>query len=120
MPETVEIVDDDDDVREALESMLESHGFQTETFKSANDFLAHADVSGLFCVVTDFQMPRLTGIDLSDALKAAGLPVILITAFATPIIEQQARHAGVYCFLRKPFNPNQLIDAIHSIRNAAA
>ncbi|QCI93406.1 response regulator [Novosphingobium sp. EMRT-2] len=116
MPVIIGIVDDDDDVREALEEMLESHGYLTISFKSATDFLKSADVARMFCVITDFQMPGLTGLDLIDALREFGLPTILITAFATPMIEQQARNAGVHRFLRKPFNPQQLVAAIKSIR----
>lgn len=117
MPALIGIVDDDDDVREALEGMLESHGYLTASFKSATDFLKAADVASIFCVITDFQMPGLTGLDLIDALRDFGMPTIMITAFATPVIEQQARNAGVRLFLRKPFNPQQLVAAIKSIRN---
>lgn len=114
-PYRIGIVDDDDDVRTALGALVESLGYEGEAFETADAFLASDNVSNLSCVITDLQMPGTNGLQLAQRLHRKGLPVILITAFPTPGIEKQAREAGVRYFLRKPFDPGDLIDALESI-----
>lgn len=109
------IVDDDDDVRISLCALVESLGYDGEAFETADAFIASGEPARFSCVVTDLQMPGTNGLQLAHAIRDNGPPVILITAFPTPSVEQQALDAGVHYFLRKPFDPGKLIDLLESI-----
>lgn len=111
----VGIVDDDDDVRTALEALLESHGFAAVPFGHADALLASSALDSLACVVTDLQMPGTNGLALARALQPRGVPVILITAFSTPATARQAQEAGIRLLLEKPFPPQDLVAAIRAI-----
>lgn len=114
-PPVIGIVDDDDDVRHSLGELVETLGYRGEVFETADALLGWDGTGGLACVVTDLQMPGTNGVQLAQRLNGSGVPVILITAFPTPVIEQQAREAGVIHFLRKPFDAIGLIEALASI-----
>jgi FixJ family two-component response regulator len=108
------VVDDDDAVRISLEGLLRSLGHRVQTFGSAVAFLS-SDARGLAdCVISDLQMPGMTGIEMKEALVAGGseTPVILITAFADEAQRRRAEQAGVTCFLPKPFVGETLIDCL--------
>lgn len=109
------IVDDDDDVRSALEALLESHGYATSAFATAEALLASPQAERLAGVITDLQMPGMGGIELARALRQRAIPAILITAFATPLIERRARDAGVQRCLRKPFASDHLALALRTM-----
>lgn len=110
----ISVVEDDDSLREAVVGLVESLGHSAQGFPSAEAFLAAgaADVSA--CVITDIQMPGLSGIDLKLALVASGVsvPVIMITARPEESLHQRARASGAFCLLRKPFTPDALIDCV--------
>lgn len=109
----IAIVDDDDSVRVALASLARSAGLRTKAYASAADFLAE-DLSSFDCVVSDIQMPELSGFDLLRAVRArrAELPVILITAFPDERVQQRAINGGARFFLEKPCNPNLLVTSL--------
>lgn len=110
----VAIVDDDDDVASALGSLVESMGIDATLFASADLFLS--DREGDFdLVISDVQMPGKSGLDLAKQLKSEGVPIILITAFPSVEIERQAHLHGVWCFIRKPFDPDELIECIERV-----
>lgn len=110
------IVDDDEDVRIALEALVASIGFNSEMFETADALLASGRLVELDCVVTDLQMPGMNGLSLArHILRTQKLPVILITAFPAPGLNEQAAAAGVRCLLRKPFDPLVLIDELEAI-----
>jgi len=110
------IVDDDEDVRIALEALVASIGFISEIFETADALLASGRLSDLDCVVTDLQMPGMNGLSLARYIqRTRPLPVILITAFPAPGLDEQAMAAGVRCLLRKPFDPLVLIDELESV-----
>lgn len=110
------IVDDDEDVRIALEALIASIGFKSEMFETADALLASGRLDYLDCVVTDLQMPGINGLSLARHIqRTRPLPVILITAFPAPGLDEQAAAAGVHCLLRKPFDPTTLIDELESI-----
>src|SRR6201993_3723991 len=77
------IVDDDESVREAMKSLMESLGLHAEVFGSAEEFLASNMTDGTACLIVDMQMPGLTGLSLHERLVASGnnVPTILITAY---------------------------------------
>ena len=117
----IAIVDDDDAVRVGLSSLLRSYGYAAQAFDSAQALLdAGADALGRFhCVITDLQMPGMSGIELLEALRRQGstLPLILMTAFPEAALRKRALQGGAACFLSKPFDASQLLACL---RNAAA
>lgn len=110
----IAIVDDDEDVASALGSLVDSMGMSATLFSSADSFLF--EEHGRFdLVISDVQMPGASGIDLARALQVEQVPVILITAFPSPEIERQALACDVRCFIRKPFDPDELIACIEKV-----
>lgn len=107
----VSIVDDDASVRQALIGLVHALGWRTLAFDSAEAFLGDQAASASDCVVTDIQMPGLSGIELKDQLSARGCdaPVIMITARDEPALKAKAEASGAYCFLRKPFAGDAMI-----------
>jgi FixJ family two-component response regulator len=110
------IVDDDASVREGVTDLLNSMGFQTEAFESAEDFLASTLLTRTACLITDGRMSGMTGFELHDHLVAAGkrTPTILITAFPEETDRARALRAGMFCYLPKPFNDNDLLGCLRS------
>jgi FixJ family two-component response regulator len=113
-PVTIYIVEDDDSMRRALERLMLSAGYATATFASVGEFIATECFLEPACVIADARMPGGSGLDLLEKLRArgSGLPVIIVTAHATPEIRAQARQAGVDGYFRKPVDDQALIDAI--------
>ena len=107
----ISIIDDDESVRWATRSLVRSLGFTAQTFASAEDFLQSPRVNDSSCVITDVQMPGLSGVELQSRLLAQGcrIPIIFITAFPDENVEARAMKAGAICFLSKPFDGSTLI-----------
>jgi FixJ family two-component response regulator len=105
----IAVVDDDEDVRTALDDLLRSLGYTVEMFQTADDFLASGVADRFDCVISDVQMPGTSGLQLARTLQLEKVPIILITAFRTPEVEQQAEAAGARRLLVKPFNSAALI-----------
>jgi FixJ family two-component response regulator len=112
---TIFIVDDDPSVRESTKLMLEGVGFKVKTFVSAQDFLNAKLQDGLGCLILDVRMPGISGIDLQEKLLSAKtpLPVIFITGHGTVPMSVRAMKAGAVDFLQKPFEEQDLLDAIN-------
>jgi FixJ family two-component response regulator len=117
----IAIVDDDDVVREAMKSLMRSLGYNASTFGSADEFLKSEQVSNTSCLVTDLQMPGLSGIDLQDWLIARGhrIPIIFITAYPDENARTRAMNAGAVAFLSKPVNPDHLLGYLDKALRAA-
>lgn len=113
-PLTVAIVDDDEAVRDALRNLLASLDLGVATFASAEDFLASPACRAAACLITDVQMPGMSGLDLQRHLASVGnlIPVILITAFPHDHLRRQAEAEGAYGFFAKPFDGGLMIDCI--------
>ena len=113
----ISIVDDDASVREAMQALMKSLGFAAKTFASAEEFLASDSRNQAVCLITDMQMPGLTGLGLYDRLVASGRPVptIMITAYPDDRVRARALQAGVVCYLVKPFNESDLLACIQSV-----
>src|SRR5882672_7222187 len=111
----VAVVDDDESVRMAIQSLLRSLGFRVELFASAETFL-DARPDGIGCLILDVRLPGMSGLDLQRQLAAAGggPPIVFISAHADPIAQRQALSAGALAFLRKPFPATALIDAVRA------
>ncbi len=111
---TIAVVDDDDSVRAALGNLLQSLDLAVASFESAEAFLSSPAPDGVACVITDMQMPGMSGLDLQRHLASTGnrVPVILITAFPREHIRAQAEAQGVLGYFAKPFESRLLIDCI--------
>ncbi len=112
---TIFIVDDDPSVCESTRLMLEGVGFDVKTFASAQDFLNVKLQEGPGCLILDVRMPGISGLDLQEKLLSAKtpLPVIFITGHGTVPMSVRAMKAGAVDFLQKPFDEQDLLDAIH-------
>ena len=120
---TVFVVDDDVSVRESLELLIESAGWRSQTFASAQEFLAHPPVQASpSCLVLDVN-PDFTGLELQQslALDRRDIPVILISGNDVGEATVRAMKAGVVAFLMKPLDADALLRAIeHAIGRSRA
>jgi FixJ family two-component response regulator len=109
-------VDDDFRVRESLESLIESAGYEPVVFPSAEEFLQSGTLTAATCVITDVRMPGIDGIELQRRIKLErpDLPVIFISAHNHAEIRQKALDDGAFDFLFKPFNAADLLEAIQA------
>jgi FixJ family two-component response regulator len=107
------IVDDDVSVRESLELLIKSAGWQPETFVSAQEFLSRPHPAVPCCLVLDVTLPGLSGLDLQKRLaERADMPIVFITGHGDIPMSVQAMKAGAVEFLTKPFKDDVLLDAI--------
>ncbi len=112
-PPIVFVVDDDVSVRESLEALNRNEGWETETFASAEAFLARPRVFAPSCLVLDVTLPDLNGLDLQKRLVGRDdLPIIFITGYGDVPMTVQAMKAGAVEFLTKPFSDEVLLGAI--------
>jgi FixJ family two-component response regulator len=122
MPQVlIAIVDDEEPVRRATKSLVRSLGYHTSTFASADDFLKSEQVHDTSCLITDVQMPGLSGLDLQDHLIARGhrIPIIFMTGYPNDSVRARAMKAGAVCFLNKPFSEDHFIGCIEKALKAA-
>jgi FixJ family two-component response regulator len=110
----ISIIDDDRAVREATKGLVRSLGYDASAFASAEEFLGSDRLNDTSCLITDLQMPGLSGIDLQDRLIADGhrMPIIFITAYPEERIRVRAMKAGAICFMSKPYSDESLIGCI--------
>ena len=115
----ISVVDDDNLVRESLQDLIESLGYEVATFESAERFLGSRYVAETACLITDLQMPGLSGLDLQSRVIAEGhcIPVIFVTAFPEEIFRRRAMNAGAAGFLSKPFDEGALISCLEAAVN---
>ena len=108
------VVDDDVSVRESLELLIRSAGWQPETFESAQEFLSRPPVVVPSCLVLDLTLPGLNGLDLQKrvAVDRTDMPIIFITGHRDVPMTVQAMKAGAVEFLTKPFGDDVLLSAI--------
>jgi len=107
------VVDDDVSVRESLELLIRTAGWQPETFPSAQEFLARPRATVPCCLVLDVTLPGLNGLELQRQLgERTEMPIIFITGHGDVPMSVQAMKAGAVEFLTKPFKDDVLLDAI--------
>jgi FixJ family two-component response regulator len=107
------VVDDDISVRESLELLIRSAGWQPETFASAQEFLARSRIDVPSCLVLDVSLPDLNGLDLQQrVVDRTDMPIIFITGHGDVPTTVQAMKAGAVEFLTKPFGDDVLLNAI--------
>jgi FixJ family two-component response regulator len=111
---TVVVIDDDPEVREAIQGLLRTVGLRTELFASVADFLTSArpDLPG--CLVLDVRLPGQSGLEFQDDLAKAHmhLPIIFMTGYGDIPMSVRAMKAGAVEFLTKPIRHQELLDAI--------
>lgn len=114
MSTLVSVVDDDESVRESLPDLLREFGFAVSAFDSAEAFLASDDANVTSCLLLDVSMPRVSGLDLHQALKVRGrnIPVIFITAHGDPADRLNLLAVGAIDCLVKPFSETALLKAL--------
>jgi FixJ family two-component response regulator len=112
---TVFIIDDDADVRAAIQDLLESVGMRSESFGAAEEFLRCKRPDGPSCLVLDVRLPGVNGLDFQHRLADAGIqiPIIFVTGHGDIPMTVKAMKSGAVEFLAKPFQDRELLDAIH-------
>lgn len=110
----IRIVDDDMDLLEGLAYMLEGEGWEVKTYPTSESFLVLDDSSRPGCLVLDYLMPKMNGVELQNHLKEKGFshPIIFLTAHADLDMAISVFRKGADNLLKKPVDPQELIDAI--------
>jgi len=100
----VSIIDDDESVRIATSMLVRSLGWGVRLYASAEDFLASGQIGDVACIISDVQMPGMSGLEMQRHLLDGGitLPIIFISAFASEVVRRQALDNGAMCVLSKP------------------
>lgn len=112
---TVFIVDDDDGVRRALGTLMESVGYHYAAFPSATEFLRNYDSATPGCLVLDIRMPEMSGLELQQELSRRGchVPVIFVTGHGDVPMAVDAMKKGAFDFVQKPFRDQDLLDRVN-------
>ena len=112
----ISVVEDDQPFRESMRMHMTSLGYNVEEIRSAADFLASSFLAETACLVSDVQMPGMTGVELHRHLVDAGyaIPTILVTAYPDEIVRKRALKDGVVCYLRKPVDDDHLERCLRS------
>jgi FixJ family two-component response regulator len=112
----ISLVEDDQPFRESMQKLMKALGYTVETFPSAAKFLASPILADTDCLVTDINMPGMSGIELHRHLVDAGyaIPTILVTAYPDEIDRNRAVNNGVICYLSKPVDDYQLERCLRS------
>jgi len=121
-PSTIYVVDDDDGMRRALNTLLSTIGYNIAVFADPSEFLAQFDPGAPGCLVLDIRMPGMSGLELQQRLNRMGsmLPVIFITGHGDVPMAVQAMKEGALEFIQKPFRDQDLLDRInHALQQDA-
>jgi FixJ family two-component response regulator len=116
-PPLISVVDDDESVRESLQSLLRSVGFAVKVFASAEEFLNSNHSGDSDCLILDVRMPGMSGIELHRRLVASHreMPVIFITAHGSEEeVRSRALKDGAVGYLVKPFSEDALLNAVRT------
>ena len=108
------VVDDEKNMRLSLQAMLGDEGYQSRTVESAEEALVLLGREKFFMVLTDAHLTGMTGYELLSRMRTAHpeIPVLMITAYATPKLAVEAIKAGAIDYLSKPFEPEELLHAV--------
>ncbi|EPE94751.1 response regulator transcription factor [Rhizobium grahamii] len=113
---TIAVVDDDEAIREAMDDLVKSCGYDSRLFASAEEFLAFEPRSDIDCMLVDVMMPGLSGIELQAELnkRPSHPPVIFVTSYKDERTRNAAMSAGAFAFLGKPVDIERLIGCLES------
>ncbi len=116
----VSIVDDDESVRESLPDLLKVFGLESQTFSSAEEFLAKDGISGSKCLILDVAMPGMSGPELQRELNRRNIeiPIIFITGNRDETLRSRLIQQGAIAFLTKPFSDDAMLEALNSALQA--
>ena len=108
------VIDDEPVVREAVRRVLEADGLRVATAEDAATGLEHPGLATCRLVLCDLMLPDRSGVEVLRelAVRHAGLPVVLITGYATPDLAQRAQEVGAAGFLPKPFEASELVECV--------
>jgi len=111
----IAVIDDDDSFRAATELLVRSLGFDVAGYESAQAFLDRCPGRNTDCIISDINMPGMTGIELKQRLNQEGIevPVIFVSAQTDTTLPRRVIECGGMALLQKPFHGQKLIDAIH-------
>jgi FixJ family two-component response regulator len=112
--QTVYIIDDEDDLRDALSMLMRAVGLRVATFASARDFLQNIQQRESGCLVLDIRMPGMSGIELQAELhkRRVRLPIVFLTGHGDVPLAVQAMKAGAVDFIQKPLDEHRLVVAV--------
>ena len=119
---TIYVVDDDDGMRRALDTLLSTVGYKTAVFSRPSEFLSQFKPETHGCLVLDIRMPEMSGLEVQQQLNRMGstLPVIFITGHGDVPMAVQAMKEGAFEFIQKPFRDQDLLDRInHALKQDA-
>jgi FixJ family two-component response regulator len=110
-------VEDDTDVRRSITLMLRSRGFSVEAYRSGFELLSNRIVPNADCLLIDYIMPRIDGLDLLRQLRTKGLlaPALLITGFVSTTLNKRAQAAGFADVIEKPPPERLLVEKIQNL-----
>jgi FixJ family two-component response regulator len=113
----ISIVEDDEPFRDSMRKLLTALGYTVEAFPSAADFLGSRLLPETACLVSDVNMPGMTGVELHRHLVEAGytIPTILVTAYPNEVVKNRALKDGIVCYLSKPVDDDHLERCIRSV-----
>jgi len=111
---TVFVVDDDADIRASIQDLLGSAGLRSECFETAEQFLKRTPWDGPSCLILDVSLPGISGLDFQQQLRNTGLeiPIIFVTAHGNIPMTVRAMKSGALEFLTKPFEDQELLEAV--------
>jgi FixJ family two-component response regulator len=120
-PAVIAVVDDDESVRLATASLLRSCGWNVRTYASCSDLVAKLDESDFCLVIADVQMPEMDGFALTKKLaeRKPDIPVVFVTAYATPTMVEKASAAGIVGFFTKPLDDAMFLSRVAEISSKA-
>jgi len=112
----VSIVDDDESVRESLPDLLKEFGFASQTFASAEEFLASDGIARTQCLILDVSMPGMCGPELQKELNRRNvrIPIIFITGQRDEMLRSRLIGQGATAYLIKPFSDAAMLEALNS------
>ena len=116
------VVDDDDGMRRALDTLLSTVGYKTAVYSRPTEFLANFKADAPGCLVLDIRMPDMSGLEVQQQLNRMGsmMPVLFITGHGDVPMAVQAMKEGAFEFIQKPFRDQDLLDRInHALKQDA-
>lgn len=113
---TVLIVDDDAAVRRSLKFVLEAEGFKVRLYEGGGALLADAALPNCGCLVVDYRMPSIDGLQLIETLRSrnVAIPAVLITGRSNKALRMRAAKSGIRSVLEKPLSDGALVDSIRA------
>jgi FixJ family two-component response regulator len=113
----IAIVDDDESFRQALERFLGTFAFRVRTFASGEDFLRSTELRFVACLLLDVAMPRMSGLEVQQQLRARGvrIPTVFVTAHADDEVAQHVVAAGAIAILPKPVDKQMLLRLVQGV-----